>query len=687
MAGMTTGDALARPGAGDRVARRAPGRATLRRAGVGVAVCAVAVAVGAGVAWHVRGAGGPLTEGVTDWWLTWLAAGVGYSAAGAWLALARPALPVGWLLLAVGVLSGASFAGVEYGVGGLLDGTPPGAAAAFWLANWVWVVALLLLGGVLPLLLPAVTPAVARRLPALWVAVAAVVVAAVDWALRPYGDWSPVLAAAGVDNPVGVEALGSPALRVALTAAVVAGPVAGVAGLVARWRASSGDERRQLKWVLYGLALSVLLFAAGFAFGPVLTALAVLPLPAGCAIAVLRHGLWDVDVVISRSLAFGALTTCVVAAYVGIVGALGGVLGRTTGAPIVATAVVAVLVEPLHRRLRRSVNRVVHGDADDPLTALSRLGERVGSAADAATVGDRVLPELLAAVVRTLRLRHAAVELVDGTRVSEGSAGDAVETLPLVYTGRTVGALVVTPRGDGLGRGDRLLLARLARQVAVAAHALVLAHEVARSREHVVAVREEERRRLYRDLHDGLGPSLAALALTVETARDVVPEEPDRAVALLDRALPRLRGTIDDVRAVVNGLRPPALDDLGLAGALTELATRFGAGPEVVVDVEVDDGLAAATEVAAYRIVAEALANATRHAAAARVTVRVRRDGRLLRLAVTDDGRGIGPDAREDGVGLVSMRARAEEIGGGLVIDASPGGGTRVRAWLPVGAP
>jgi signal transduction histidine kinase len=231
------------------------------------------------------------------------------------------------------------------------------------------------------------------------------------------------------------------------------------------------------------------------------------------------------------------------------------------------------------------------------------------------------------------------------------------------------------------------VLDRLARQVAVAAHGVVLAHEVARSREHVVSVREEERRRLYRDLHDGLGPSLAALALTVETARDAVPDDPARATDLLDRTLPRLRGTIDDVRGVVNGLRPPALDDLGLAGAVRELATRFGGALDVrVLAGEPGGGLAAATEVAAYRIVAEALANASRHAGASQVAVRLSREGAVLRVTVTDDGRGIGPDAREDGVGLASMRERAEEIGGGCELGVPPGGGTEVRAWLPVGA-
>jgi signal transduction histidine kinase len=251
--------------------------------------------------------------------------------------------------------------------------------------------------------------------------------------------------------------------------------------------------------------------------------------------------------------------------------------------------------------------------------------------------------------------------------VARGDRPSAVTQLPLVYAGTDVGRLLVTARPDGPGGRDSHALAALAEQAAVAVHTVVLARDVRRSRELAVAAREEERRRLYRDLHDGLGPSLAALALQVETARDLVGTDADRAGRLLDRVGAHLKDTVTEVRTVVHGLRPPALDDLGLADALRELGGRFD-GP-MSVDVTVDAGteLPAAVEVAAYAITSEALANAARHAGAGSASVRLERDAGWLVVAVTDDGCGLRPDARP-GVGLVSMRRRAEELGGTLEV-------------------
>ncbi|MGQ0777521.1 MAG: sensor histidine kinase [Pseudonocardiales bacterium] len=409
----------------------------------------------------------------------------------------------------------------------------------------------------------------------------------------------------------------------------------------------------------------------------------MLPLPLACAVAVLRYRLWDVDVLISRSLRYGLLSAVVVAVYVAAVGLLGGLLGAGTGAPILATTLVALLVLPLHGWLQRLANRLVHGDAEDPYTALARLGDRLAATADPTEVAGRVLPEVLAQLARVLRLRYAAIELADGETVAHGDRPVDVARLPLEYGGAEVGALLLAADGPTPG-AQRRRLDLLARQAAVAVHALLLARDVQRSRQLVVAAREEERRRLRRDLHDGMGPALAAVALQAETARDLVDGDPAAATALLDRLVPRLNDAVREVRALVHELRPPTLDELGLAGALRELAARF-AIPGATVQVEIGElgTLPAAVDVAAYRIVAEALTNAVRHAAASTVRVSVHRACSQLELVVSDDGSGIGP-ATGRGLGLASMRERAAELDGQCTIGAAQGGGTLVTATLPL---
>jgi signal transduction histidine kinase len=672
------------------VAPRGARRRAVLDVGVAAAGGLLAAALVSGAALHARG-GTHLAAGVTDWWLMAVVGGVAFGGCGLWLARTRPRLPVGWLLAAVGIGLATSWAALEYGVRTLPEG---GAWTtwSFWYANWSWSACLVTVATVVPLVLPEGALPSRRWRPALALAVLAVAGTSVQWMLTPYGSWSPALAAAGVRNPTATAWAGDPRLGAGLGVVTLGAVVLGLASLVVRWRAAGPAGRQQLGWIALGVAGGVLLFPTGFVVGPVGTALALVPLPAACVVAVLRHGLWDVDVVISRSLVYAALMLLVVALYTAVVAALGGVLGRSTGAPLVATALVAVLALPLHRRLQALVNRLVHGEPEEPLALLARLGDRLGAAQDDATLAERVLPEVVGAVAQGLRLPYVAILLADGTRVEHGTppaGAGRTESQPLVYGGERVGELVVAPRPGGVRARDRRALADLATQAAVACHAVVLARDVRRSRDAAVAAREEERRRLYRDLHDGLGPSLAALALQVEAARDLMSADPGRARGLLDRAHGRLTTTVAEVRAVVHGLRPAALDDLGLHEALRELAGRFaGGGLDVRVEIRPDaplTGLPAGVEVAAYAVAAEGLANAARHAGARAVTLRVDAGPDAVVVRVTDDGRGVPPDAAP-GLGIVSMRRRAEELGGCFTVGPGPQGrGTGVEARLPLG--
>ncbi|HEX2729126.1 MAG TPA: sensor histidine kinase, partial [Rubrobacteraceae bacterium] len=288
----------------------------------------------------------------------------------------------------------------------------------------------------------------------------------------------------------------------------------------------------------------------------------------------------------------------------------------------------------------------------------------------------------------------AAISFKQGDEVAVAArygtpAGEPV-TLPLAYQGELVGRLILTPRspGEEFTSSDRRLLDDLARQAGVAVHAVRLTADLQRSRERLVTAREEERRRLRRDLHDGLGPQLAAQTLKVGSARSLYPRDPAAAEALMIELETDMEAALTDVRRLVYDLRPPALDELGLAGAIREAAAQYE-GPEsarslrISVDVpERVPHLPAAVEVAVYRITQEALTNVVRHADAGSCLVRISLAG-ALELEITDDGIGMPAD-HPAGVGLASMRERAIELGGTCEILPAPNGGTRVLARLPL---
>jgi signal transduction histidine kinase len=442
--------------------------------------------------------------------------------------------------------------------------------------------------------------------------------------------------------------------------------------------------------VLLGVLASLLLFALGFALGPALTALAMTPLPVAIVMAVLRFGLWDVDAVLARGLTWLGILCTLVMVYLGIVQGLAALLGEgaTAGWSGVAGAAVAVaLAPPVHRAIRSEVNLRVHGNQDDPATALSDLGRRL----EDRPVGGESAQTLLGAAMRSLTgrlgLDGVRLRLADGESVQSGNQRALWHDVPLRHAGRDVGVLQLSLPLDQLDPGQRRHVTRLVPRLAVAAHGALLERMLAQATGQLAGAREEERRTLHRELHDGLGPALAALALKAEVARDLVDSDPVRARGILDGMVPQLARTVSDVRSTVLGLHPSTLDELGLEGALRELVEAFS-GPRQQVrlngDLSALSGLGAGTEFAVYRIVAEALTNAQRHAGARLVEVEVHGYPDRVEVAVTDDGTGIPAD-REPGVGLRSMARRAMDAGGRLDVCSSPAGaGTCVRVLLPM---
>jgi signal transduction histidine kinase len=483
-------------------------------------------------------------------------------------------------------------------------------------------------------------------------------------------------------------------------------------------RVSSPVQRQQIKWVVFGISvalavfLGIVLALTTFARAPdspgallahligytFVSYLALLLIPVSIGIAMLRHRLFDVDLVINRTLVYGTLTAIVVLLYVLVVGGLGALLQVRGNLMIslLATGLVAVIFQPLRDRLQRVANRLMYGERDDPYGVLSRLGSRLEST----LAHDAVLPAVARTVKEALKLPYVAIQLRrDGSFETAAATGDPVDQpleVPLIYGGETVGRLILGPRSgdETFGPSDRRLLEDLAHQIGAAAHAVRLTDEalrlsadLQRSRERLVTAREEERRRLRRDLHDGLGPQLAGLTMTAEAARDLVSTDPEQAKELLSDLMERAQAAVSDVRHLVYALRPPALDALGLLGALRVHADHHDGAVRVTVEApERLPSLPAAVEVAAYRIALEAINNAERHAAARTCVVRVALDetDEALIVEIADDGRGIGEE-RGTGVGLSSMRERASELGGSCTVEALASGGTRIRAYLPCG--
>ncbi len=466
-------------------------------------------------------------------------------------------------------------------------------------------------------------------------------------------------------------------------------------------------QRQQTKWFVYVTAvgisfnvISTLLLGALPADSPyqllnaTSTLLSFALIPLGLGIAILRYRLWDIDIIINRTLVYTILTAGIVGVYVLIVGGFGTLMQaqKSPVLPLVAAALVAVLFQPLRELLQHAVNRLMYGERDDPYRAISRLGQRL----EATVAPDTILPTIVETVAQALKLPYAAIVLQqDGEMVVAASYGTSKGEelhLPLAYQTEQVGELVLAPRapGEAFSPTDRRLIEDLARQVDIAAHAVRLTADLKRltqdlqqTRERLVSAREEERRRLRRDLHDGLGPQLSSQTLLLTSAQMLLRQDPDEVEAILKSAITQSQEAIRDIRRLVYALRPPALDDLGLVAAIAEQLTQNRAS-NIAFSLEVPEQLPplpAAVEVACYRIVQEALTNVLRHAHAHTCIIRLVYRKQLT-IEVIDDGLGLPPAYRR-GVGLTSMRERAEELGGSWCIEPGPHGGTRVQARLP----
>jgi signal transduction histidine kinase len=678
----------------------ASGRVTAAAAGAAVLVAVVGEAVA--VAYDRAGTGsfaGTLS----------LALALGTVAVvGAVVTLAVPGNLVGWLLLGSGAVMGAGDGFAEAGIHGVVTapGSVPGAPYLAALGPGLRAAGMLIAVVAVPAVFPDGRLPGSRWRWLAWCDVAAVTCLFLGNVLSPHAQqaqlarWQSPLGLPGRYGNV-ADALSAAGVLFAVAAAAGA-----VAGLVTRWRRGGTLVRRQLLLVALAACPPAAVFLTimitngvpAWMFGVVLV-----PLPAAIGVAILGHGLYDLRRAAQRTLLWLVMSGVVVGIYAVVVITVAALVPdhRAWWVSALAAAVAALLLIPLREKLQRGVTRVVYGRWHEPYEVLAGLGERLEAAADV----DRLLDAAVAELTTGLDLRDVSVRDLDGTVITgtgnaaPDAAPDAAAvvpagaiagadpgtaSIPLLAYGTAVGSLTYRAPDHQLSTAEERLLHDLARQLGGALHARLLRDDLQRARERLVLAREEERRRLRRDLHDGIGPALAGLTLKTETARALLPPGSDSASHQLHDLSEEIRRTVVDVRRLVEGLRPPALDELGLAGACAQAVERLTAGADLAATIDACDhlpALPAAIEVAAYRIVVEAVTNTVRHARArhCRVSMTVTPAG--LAVEVTDDGTGLVASGHH-GHGLAIMRERAEELGGNVTVrDGSPG--VTVQARLP----
>ncbi|MBI5670417.1 MAG: GAF domain-containing sensor histidine kinase [Chloroflexi bacterium] len=634
-----------------------------------------------------------------------------YGVVGALVASRHPRNPIGWIFSAIGFLSALNMLSAGYASYDklvLMNVSLPGTVMVGWLSTWIWIPNALLPITFTLLLFPDGKLLSTRWRPVAWAAGLGIAVYTFSMAIYP--DSLEGMRFIGF-HPFGIEdpADFRNALMTVAAPLLLLGIFGSIASIVVRFRKAAGIERAQLKW----LTIAGVIVVAGNILGAipwliwgdspitqelwiVIIDITLVNIVIATGFAILRYQLWDIHILVNRTLVYGSLTALVVVLYVVIVGALGMLLQTGGSLPIslFGTGIVAISFQPLRERLQRGVNRLMYGERDDPYAVLGRLSERL----EVVVASQSVLPTIVETVAEALKLPYAAIALKDGdyfkvvaeyTRSSGYNhvLADETETLPLVYQTEPIGQMILAPRtlGESFSLTDRRLLETIARQAGIAAYNVRLTQDLQRSRERLVTTREEERRRLRRDLHDGLGPVLAAMSFKLDAVHNLADSNPIAIKKMAVELKTEMQEALADIRRIAYDLRPPALDELGLVGALKEHIASNNQVQGVQITLEAPEStppLPAAVEVAAYRIALEAMTNVSRHAAAEHCCVRLSLSGDLC-LEVTDDGRGL-PNVIRAGVGLTSMRERAEELGGTCITEALPHGGTGVMARLPL---
>jgi signal transduction histidine kinase len=636
-------------------------------------------------------------------------------AVGALVASRPKGRAIGWVLVAVGAVAGPQYLSNAYAMYAIRVSELPAVDWAVWFGSWTWVVPFGFTGTLVLLLFPD------GRLPSpRWRPFAVFLALLAAFVFVAFALAKPTFWLGAVDNPAYVPLLrpvyraGNVPLAYGLFLAAVVGSVA---SLIVRFRRADRVQRQQIKWFVFGAGFLGLQFlvqtvldlagagetqayeiieATGALVGLML-------LTVGAGIGILKHRLFDIDVVINKTVAYGALAAFVTLVYVGIVAGVGAVVGSRGNLllSILATAVIAVLFQPVRERARHLANRLVYGKRATPYEVLSEFSDRVGgSYAD-----DDVLPRMARVVAEGTAAAQADVwvrvgaELRRAASWPERSAGSVLpvhgDQLPAIEHAdrafairegdQLLGALSITkPLREPLTPGEEKLLADLAGQAGLILRNVRLIEELRASRQRLVTAQDEERRRLERNIHDGAQQQLVALAVKLRLVESLAEKDPPRAREMAAQAKSETQEALENLRDLARGIYPPLLADHGLAAALEAQARKS----PVPAEVE-PDGIGrypAEAEAAAYFCVLEAMQNVAKYADAGRAVVRlVEEDGSLV-FSVTDDGRGFDSATTPRGSGLQNMADRLDALGGSIDIDSAPGRGTTVTGRIPIRA-
>lgn len=640
------------------------------------------------------------------------------AAVGTLIASRRPENSIGWLMCGAAMLGALVELGRYYSYYSLAAGRPGlvGVEWVAWLARWVWLPWLMLQLVYLPVLFPD------GRLPSkrwawlLWIASITALVGITGRALNP-----ELLADVRLRNPVAIQDAQVDFQRLAGIALLVlmALALASLASVFFRLRTATGDRRQQLKWFGSAITVLVTLVTAGTIADEVgdvnspplevLVASAYPIIPIVVGFSVLRYRLYDIDLVINRTLVYGALVAFISAVYLIAVVGVGALVGIGNHVnlllPLVAAGVVALAFQPVRQWLQRLANKLVYGRRATPYDALAVLSRRVAETAP----GEQLLKDSLRALCDAIGIPSASVWLRGGQewcavaqwppdgRDPAPSLADARRCGARVFSvnnhGTLLGAIsVIVPPGRTLSPADERLLGDVANQAGLLLRNMGLTAdlmdrlgELQESRRRLVTAQEEERRRLERNLHDGAQQDLFSLKLDIRRLRHLVRQAPDEVEAALERLEEQAEKALQTVKELARGVYPPLLTAQGITAALS---ARARAAP---VDVRISSAgverYPAGVEEAVYFCCAEALQNAVRHARPASVRISLEGRGDELFFQVEDDGQGFDLAAAAGGAGLQGMRDRVDVVGGRLEIVSSLEGGTTVRGRVQIPSP
>jgi signal transduction histidine kinase len=646
---------------------------------------------------------------------------------GALIASRRRENPIGWVLLGSTTVIALAFVTSEYSVYATEGrATPlPGSNWAAWVGSWAWAAALGPIMTLLFLLFPDGRLPSPRWRPVAVASVAVIGIIVLFGAVNPQAD----LGIAG-RNPIGINALGAVAEAIigfGFLVLVVLGAFS-AASLFVRFRRASGEERQQIKWLALSaivVATWITLSALGEALNiealrdsevmGVFSALALLSIPVAVGIAMLRYRLYEIDVVIRKTLVVAVLAAFITIVYVGLVVGVGALVAGTATEgplPIIAAVIIAVAFQPVRVRANRIANRLVLGERATPYQVLSEFSQRLAGA----DVSDDLLTRMATLIGQGAGVQRAVVWLRIGEEVRPavswptedlgGSSAPAKEARPLIdgglpelggsraldvrHEGELLGAISVEERpGEPLSHEAERLLEHLASQAGLVLRNARLTEELrARlvelqaSRQRIVAAQDEERRRLERNLHDGAQQQIVALAVKQRLVGMLVTRDPGKAAAMIEELQRETGEALDNLRDLARGIYPPLLADQGLVAALQSQASK--AAVPTSVEAHGIDRYAQEVEAAVYFCCLEALQNVAKYARADGVVISLSGAGDALMFEVADDGEGFDSALAPRGAGLTNMADRLAALGGELEVRSRPGAGTTVIGTIPL---